>query len=93
MKKRNKNKNGEILFIDKEFLVDCKTLSLGLENCENFTIDATDIIDLACEARQIANDGRNCSVYRTDKGYIKISKRAKDILSDFAYRNDGDKTV
>ncbi|MDE7108132.1 MAG: hypothetical protein K2O39_07405 [Clostridiales bacterium] len=86
------NSKKETIIIDKDSLKNYKKLSLGLENCENFNIDISDVIDIFCKVYKYSGDAKrwynNC--YHTSDGYIKISSRARNILSDFAYVKDSD---
>ncbi len=79
-------KNNETIIINKDCLKDYKMISLGLENCENFNIDIADVLDMSFEAYRY-ND---CNCYRASDGYIIISGRVKDMLSDFAITEDSD---
>ncbi len=84
----------ETIIINKDCLKDYKMISLGLENCENFNIDIADILDISFEAYRYTDSNKglfsknNC--YLTSDGYIIISGRVKDMLSDFAYTEDCD---
>lgn len=86
----NKNSKKETIILNKDSLKNYKKLSLGLENCENFNIDISDVLDISCEAYKYSDDAKqwhnNC--YHTTDGYIKISGRARDILSDYAYTDN-----
>lgn len=85
------NRVKEKITINKKYLKNCKQISLTLENCETFKIDIADVIDISCEAYKLSNNSfksfyDNC--YHTSSGYIIISGRAKDTLSDYAYTED-----
>ena len=36
----------EKIVINKEFLRECKTLSIGFENCDDYKIDVADIVQV-----------------------------------------------
>ena len=82
------SKSKERVIINKDSLKNYKKLSIGLENCENFNIDIADVLDISCEASTWKNGDNYGDCYHTTDGYIIISNRAKDILSDFAYTKD-----
>lgn len=86
------NKCQEKIIVNKDSLRNYRKLSLGLENCENFDIDISDILDISCEITKNRRSEKDWydSIYHTTDGYILISSRAKDTLSDFAYsKKDG----
>lgn len=84
------NRKEETIILNKESLKKYKKLSLGLENCENFNIDIADVLDISCEAYRYVGSSKNDDCYHTADGYIRISSKAKDILSDFAKNIDVD---
>lgn len=75
----------EKIVINKEFLRECKTLSIGFENCDDYKIDVADIVDVYCEAVRV--DGSR-NEYRTRDGFIKISARASDVVETSVLQND-----
>lgn len=80
-----KNRKKETIIINNESLENYKMLSLGLENCESFNIDIVDILDISCEIYRYCDVTSRCSdCYHTTDGYIRISGKARDILSNFS---------
>ncbi len=77
-----------ILKVDKEFLKDYKHLVLILENCEEFSIDVADILDISCVA--VSHKEQKTGEYQeweTKDGFIKLSKRAQKVISSFGDLN------
>lgn len=73
------------IVIDKEFLKGYQTLLIGLENCDVYEISVEDIIDIYCEVTLI-NEKKN--EYRTDDGFIKISKKASNTIESSVLRDN-----
>ncbi len=61
------------ILVNKKFLSNYKTLSIVLENCDLYEIDAKDVLDIFCEAKLISEKGKK---YETIDGFIKISANA-----------------
>ncbi|MBR2375079.1 MAG: hypothetical protein IKA88_02190 [Clostridia bacterium] len=69
--------NIEKMQINREVLQSYKYLSITLENCDDFRIDVTDILDIFCELTPMKHGARE---YVAEDGFIYISARAKDVL-------------
>lgn len=70
------------IVINKDFLKDYKTLLIGLENCDVYEINVTDILDVYCEATLI---NEKTDEYLTDDGFIKISIKAAETVESGGY--------
>lgn len=74
----------EKIVIDKDYLKGYKTLSIVLENCDVYEIDAEKILDIYCIAKKIGNSKKE---YRTNDGFIKISAMASQAVECSTLRN------
>ena len=78
-------KKEEKIIIDKEYLKEFESVLIVLENCDVYKISIEDIIDIYCEVTLI-NEKKN--EYRTDDGFIKISKKASNTVESSVLRDN-----
>lgn len=66
--------------INKSWLKNYKSLSIGLENCDSYSIDIDDVLDLYCETIQNKEDK---NTYHANNGFIKLSANALQASEHF----------
>ncbi len=77
--------NKKKIIINKEFLKDYESLSIGLENCDVYKISTLDILDIYCQALLVHE---NDKIFCADDGFIKISASAKDTIESSTAKNN-----